>query len=139
MADGRGIAAAFALGAAGVQIGTAYLRTPEARITPLHRRALETAREEDSVLTNVFTGRPARGIRNRFVDEVGPMAADAPAFPLGANFSMPLRSCAEAAGSADFSPLWTGQAGPLGRGLPAGELTARLAEEALQRLSALAG
>jgi nitronate monooxygenase len=137
IADGRGIAAAFALGAAGVQIGTAFLRTPEARITALHRRALETARDEDSVLTNVFTGRPARGIRNRFIDELGPMAAEAPAFPLGTNFVVPLRGKAEAAGSSDFSPLWTGQAGPLARAMPAGDLTAMLAEEALAVLNRL--
>jgi nitronate monooxygenase len=137
IADGRGIAAAFALGAAGVQVGTAFLRTPEARVTPLHRQALEAARDEDSVLTNVFTGRPARGIRNRFIDELGPMAADAPAFPLGTNFVMPLRSKAEAAGSSGFSPLWTGQAGPLGRAMPAGQLTATLAEEALAVLHRL--
>jgi nitronate monooxygenase len=137
IADGRGIAAALALGAAGVQVGTAYLRTPEARISALHRAALARARDEDSVLTNVFTGRPARGIRNRIVDEIGPMAADAPAFPLGVDFIAPLRAKSEAAGSPDFSPLWTGQAGPLAREMPAGELTTMLAEEALQRLAAL--
>jgi nitronate monooxygenase len=138
IADGRGIAAAFALGAAGVQIGTAYLRTPEARITELHRKALANARDEDSVLTNVFTGRPARGLRNRFIDEIGPLAADAPAFPLAATHSMPLRAKAESAGSAAFSPLWIGQAGPLARAMPAGELTAKLADEALARLKSLA-
>ncbi len=138
IADGRGIAAAFALGAAGVQIGTAYLHTPEARISALHREALRSARDEDSVLTNVFTGRPARGIKNRFIREVGPMSAEAPAFPQAANFIAPLRAKAEAAGSSEFSPLWTGQAGPLGRALPAAELTAALAEEALARLRVLA-
>jgi nitronate monooxygenase len=139
ISDGRGIAAAFALGASGVQVGTAYLHTPEARITPLHRAALGTARDADSVLTNVFTGRPARGLKNRIVRETGPMAPDAPAFPLGANFILPLRGKAEAAGSSDFSPLWTGQAGPLARPLPAAELTALLAEEARERLRALSG
>jgi nitronate monooxygenase len=137
IADGRGIVAAFALGASGVQIGTAYLRTPEATISPLHRAALRTARDEDSVLTDVFTGRPARGIRNRFVDRVGPLANDAPAFPLAADFVMPLRRKAESAGSSDFSPLWTGQGGPLSREMPAGELTARLADEALAVLESL--
>jgi nitronate monooxygenase len=136
--DGRGIAAAFALGAAGVQIGTAFLHTPEARISELHRAALKSAQAEDSVLTNVFTGRPARGLRTRFVRELGPMNPGAPAFPQAANFVTPLRTKAEAAGSADFSPLWTGQAGPLGRAVPAGALTHALAEEALARLRALA-
>jgi nitronate monooxygenase len=139
IADGRGIAAAFALGASGVQIGTAYLRAPEAKISAIHREALRMARDEDSVLTNVFTGRPARGLKNRLVREVGPMSADAPAFPLAGGALMPLRAKAEAAGSGDFGPLWTGQAGPLGREMPAGELTIALAEEALDRLKALSG
>lgn len=139
IADGRGIAAAFALGAAGVQIGTAYLHTPEARISDLHRQALGAARDEDSVLTNVFTGRPARGIKNRFIRELGPISADSPAFPLAVNAVAPLRAKAEASGSSDFSPLWTGQAGPLGRPLPAGVLTGLLAGEALDRLRQLTG
>ena len=139
IADGRGIAAAFALSAAGVQIGTAYLHTPEARISDLHRQALRSARDEDSVLTNVFTGRPARGIKNRVIREIGPMSPDSPAFPLAVNGIAPLRAKAEASGAGDFSPLWTGQAGSLGRPLPAGELTTRLAEEALERIASLAG
>jgi nitronate monooxygenase len=138
IADGRGIAAAFALGAAGVQIGTAYLRTPEGRISELHRAALRSARDEDSVLTNVFTGRPARGLTNRFVRETGPMNTDAPAFPTAVGAISPLRTKAEAAGSSDFSPLWTGQAGPLAREMPAGKLTALLADEALKALRAFA-
>jgi len=138
IADGRGIAAAFALGASGVQIGTAYLRTPEARITELHRAALRSARDEDSVLTNVFTGRPARGILNRFVREVGPMSADAPAFPSAIDAMMPLRKASEAALSGEFIPLWTGQAGPLAREMPAGRLTETLANEALAKLRGLA-
>jgi nitronate monooxygenase len=139
IADGRGIAAAFALGAAGVQIGTAYLRTPEARISTLHREALREARDEDSVLTNVFTGRPARGIKNRATREIGSISAEAPAFPLALNAMMPLRAKAEAAQSSEFSAMWTGQAGPLAREMPAGELTMLLAEEALKRLKTLAG
>ena len=138
IADGRGIAAAFALGAAGVQIGTAYLRTPEARISDLHRQALAAARDEDSVLTNVFTGRPARGIANRFVREVGPLNPDAPSFPLAAGFVAPLRIAAESKGSGEFSPLWTGQAGPLAQTMSAGELTAALAADAAARLRHLA-
>jgi nitronate monooxygenase len=139
VADARGIAAAFALGAAGVQIGTAYLRSPEAQTSRLHREALRSARAEDSVLTNIFTGRPARGIKNRFVRELGPMSADAPSFPLGANYIASLRAKAESQGSSDFSPLWTGQAGALAQELPAGELTLRLAADGLRTLRALAG
>ena len=137
IADARGIAAAFALGAAGVQIGTAYLFCPEAKISPLHRAALKAADDASTVLTNVFTGRPARGIVNRLVREVGPMSTEAPQFPGAANAVTPLRAKGEAAGSADFTALWSGQAAALGRELPAGELTRALAAEALERVAAL--
>ena len=135
--DGRGIVAALALGAAAVQIGTAYLFCPEAKVGAAHRAALKGASESATVLTNVFTGRPARGIVNRIVREVGPMSQDAPAFPLAATGVGPLRSKDEAAGSGDFTPLWSGQAAALGRELPAGELTRTLASEASERLAAL--
>lgn len=134
IADARGIAAAFALGASAVQIGTAYLFCPESKISPLHREALKRARDSDTVVTNVFTGRPARGITNRIVREVGPVSDLAPEFPLAAGAVTPLRAKAEQAGSGDFSPLWSGQAAALGRELPAGELTRQLAAEALSRL-----
>ena len=137
IADARGIAAAFVLGAAAVQIGTAYLLCPEAKTSAVHRTALKTMNKDNaSVLTNVFTGRPARGIVNRVIREVGPMSDVAPEFPLATAAVAPLRAKAEAAGSADFSPLWTGQAGALAREVPAGELTVRLAADALARLQA---
>ena len=129
--DGRGIAAALALGAAGVQIGTAYLFTPEAKISAPHRAALNAARDDGTALTNVMTGRPARGFVNRVMREVGPLSDQAPAFPLAANALAPLRAKAEAQGSGEFSPMWSGQAAALGRELPAGELTHALAAEAL--------
>lgn len=138
IADARGIVAAFALGAAAVQIGTAYLLCPEANTSAVHRAALKAARDGGTALTNVFTGRPARGIVNRLMTEVGPMAEDAPAFPLAAGAIAPLRAKAEAAGSGDFSPLWSGQAGGLAQEVPAGELTRRLMTEAAARLQALA-
>ena len=98
--DGRGIAAALALGAAGVQIGTAFLLLPEAKTSAAAPRGAESRRSDDSTaLTNVFTGRPARGIVNRLIREVGPMCAEAPAFPLAAGASQPLRRAAEAKGS----------------------------------------
>jgi len=137
IADGRGIVAALALGASAVQIGTAYLFCPEAKVGAAHRAALKSANESATVLTNVFTGRPARGIVNRIVREVGPMSQHAPAFPLAATGVGPLRSKGEAAGSGDFTPLWSGQAAALGRELPAGELTRTLASEAAERLAAL--
>src|SRR5438477_5158631 len=134
IADGRGIAAAFALGAAGVQLGTAYLHCPESKITPMHRAALREAQDDGTALTNLMTGRPARGFINRVMREIGPMSDVAPAFPLAGGALAPLRSKAEAQGSGDFSPMWAGQAAALGRALPAGELTRKLAAEALTRL-----
>lgn len=136
--DGRGVAAALALGASAVQIGTAYLFTPEALITDLHRSALTAARGRETALTNVFSGRPARSLVNRVVREVGPMSDLAPAFPTAGGALAPLKARAEAAGSSDFSSLWSGQAAGLGRSGGAGELTKRLAEEALQVVKSLA-
>jgi nitronate monooxygenase len=137
IADARGIVAALALGASAVQIGTAYLHSPEATISAPHRAALRSARDDSTMLTNVMTGRPARGIVNRLMREVGPMSAYAPSFPLASTSVLLLRTKAEAQGSGDFSPLWAGQAARLARELGAGELTAALASEAqsfLQRL-----
>jgi len=139
IADARGIAAAFALGGDGVQIGSAYLRTPEAKISAPHRAALAAARDDGTVLTNVITGRPARGFINRIIREQGPMADAVPQFPLAAAAVQPLRAKAEAGGSGDFSPLWSGQAVALARELGAGELTQKLAAEALVLLRRLAG
>ena len=132
--DARGIAAAFALGAAGVQMGTAYLWCPEAKISAPHRAALRSARDDGTAVTNLMTGRPARGFVNRIMREIGPISDVAPEFPLAAGALAPLRAKAEAQGSGDFSPLWAGQAASLGRALPAGELTRKLAADALARL-----
>ena len=140
--DGRGIAAAFALGAAGVQIGTAYLPCPESRISAPYRTALASARDDGTALTNVMSGRPARGIVNRLIREVGPVTPLAPQFPLAAAAVAPLRAKAEAAGSGDFSPMWAGQAAALGRAVPARETTERLVAQAqaeLRRLGRAAG
>ena len=138
IADARGIVAAIALGASAVQIGTAFLFCPEATISPQHRDALARAKDDESAVTNVFTGRPARGVVNRFVRELGPMASDAPPFPTAATFSAPLRAKAEASGSMDFTPLWIGQAARLSRATSAGELTTSLWKEARRRMRALA-
>ena len=139
IADGRGIAAAFALGAAGVQLGTAYLRCPESRVIAPSRSALAQAREDSTVITNVMTGRPARGVANRVMREVGPISADAPAFPHAATALGPLKAAAEKLGRVDFTNLWAGQAVRLGREMPAAELTRALAAAALARLSRMAG
>ena len=135
IADARGIAAAFALGASAVQIGTAYLLCPEAQISPIYRQALRGTKDNKTAITNVFTGRPARGIVNRLVREVGPMSSVAPEFPLAATALAPLRAKSEYAGSGDFSPLWSGQAARLTRELPAAELTRQLAREAQTALN----
>jgi nitronate monooxygenase len=109
IADARGVASAMALGAAGVQVGTAFLLCPEATTSPVHRAALKREDARHTALTNVFTGRPARGIVNRVMREMGPMNGAAPAFPLATSAIAPLRAKAEAAGSGDFSPMWAGQ------------------------------
>lgn len=137
IADGRGIAAAFALGASGVQIGSAYLRCPESRVSALARAALAGAHDDSTVITNVMTGRPARGVANRVMHEVGPMSSDAPAFPHAATALAPLRQAAENQGKVEFSSLWAGQAVRLGREMGAAELTRTLADEALLRMRAL--
>jgi nitronate monooxygenase len=101
IADARGAAAAFALGASGVQLGTAYLFCPEANVSPLYRRALEQATDNGTVLTNLFSGRPARGILNRYLQESGPISDAAPPFPYAATLVAPLRAASEKAGSVD--------------------------------------
>jgi nitronate monooxygenase len=139
IADGRGIAAAFALGAAGVQMGSAYLRCPESKVSPPARALLAEASDDSTVLTNVMTGRPARGLVNRVMCEVGPISADAPAFPHAATALAPLKAAAEKLGKLDFTNLWVGQAVRLGRDMPAAELTRALANDALARMHRLAG
>jgi nitronate monooxygenase len=127
IADAKGVAAAMALGAAGVQIGTAYLLCPEATTSSVHRAALKSEAARHTALTNVFTGRPARGIVNRITRELGPISRSAPAFPLAAAAIAPLRARAEGQGSGDFSPLWCGQNASGCKGIPAAELTRELA------------
>ncbi len=133
--DARGIVAALALGASAVQIGTAYLFCPEAKVPALHLEALNKAGDDDTMITNVFTGRPARGIVNRLMREVGPMTASAPTFPLASSAIAPLRASSEPNGSNDFVNMWSGQAVRLARrGIPAAEQTRALAVEALAKL-----
>jgi nitronate monooxygenase len=126
IADARGVAAAMALGAAAVQVGTAYLLCPEATTTPVHRAALKSEAARHTAVTNVFTGRPARGIVNRAMTELGPMSPAAPAFPLASAAIGPLRAKAESLGRGDFSPLWSGQNASGCREIPAGDLTREL-------------
>jgi nitronate monooxygenase len=127
VADAEGVAAALALGAAGVQVGTAYLLCPEATTRPLHRTALQSPQAAVTAVTNVFTGRPARGIVNRVMRELGVVSAAAPAFPLATARMTALRTKAEAQGSSDFTPLWSGQNASGCRAMPAADLTRALA------------
>lgn len=127
IADARGVAAAMALGAAGVQVGTAYLLCPEATTSAVHRAALKSDASHHTAVTNVFTGRPARGIVNRIIRELGPMSPVAPTFPLAFPAVAPLRAHAESRGSGDFSPLWAGQDTSGCKEISAGQLTRELA------------
>ena len=127
IADANGVRAAMALGAAGVQVGTAYLLCPEATTSAIHRAALKSDAAHLTAVTNVFTGRPARGIMNRIIRELGPISTAAPAFPLAVAAVAPLRAKAESLGSSKFSPLWAGQNTSGCREIPAAVLTRELA------------
>lgn len=130
IADAEGVAAALAMGAVAAQVGTAYLLCPEATTTVLHRQALKSEAARVTVLTNVFTGRPARGIINRAIRELGPISPAAPAFPLAVARMAALRAKAESLGSGDFSPLWAGQNTSGCKEVPAAQLTQELARGA---------
>jgi nitronate monooxygenase len=133
IADARGIAAAFALGASAVQIGTAYLFCLQARLARPHYRALREAGSSETALTNLFTGRPARGIVNRVMRELGPINPQAPEFPLAGGVLLPLKAKTEPAGSPDFINLWAGQAFALSPGrsveLSSEELTRKFVDD----------
>jgi nitronate monooxygenase len=126
IADAQGVAAALALGAAGVQVGTAFLLCDEAQTGALHRQALASPQATHTALTNLFTGRPARGIVNRLMRELGPLSDAVPAFPLAGAALAPLRAAAEAHGSSDFTPLWAGQHASRCRPMAAAELIRQL-------------
>jgi nitronate monooxygenase len=128
IADGRGIAAAFVLGASAVQLGTAYLHAPEAPISDAHRAKLP---EGHTLFTNLMTGGLARGVRGRLIDELGPVRSEAPPYPLASAALAPIRAAAENQGEYGFAPMWAGQSAPLGQPLPAAQLTRKLAGEAL--------
>jgi nitronate monooxygenase len=134
--DGRGVAAAFMLGASGVQIGTAFLRSPESAAPPAHKQALAAAPDNSTRLTRAFTGRPARAIRNRLSEDLAACEQAAAPFPLQRMWTAPLAGAAEARGAAtDFQPLWSGQAGPRTREAPSAEIFRAICDEALALLS----
>lgn len=132
IAESRGIAAAFTLGASAVQLGTAYLHAPETPINDSHRERLKDGR---TLFTNLMTGGLARGVHGRLVDELGPVRREAPPYPLASAALAPIRAAAEKHGEYGFGPMWAGQAAPLGQRLPAAELTRTLAADALAILS----
>src|SRR5688500_16539471 len=127
IADAKGVKAAMQLGAAAAQVGTAYLLCPEATTSALHRDALKSDAAASTALTNVFTGRPARGIVNRLMRELGPMNSITPPFPLAASAIFPGRAAADSRGRDDFPPLWAGQNAVGCREVPAGNVTRQLA------------
>lgn len=127
IADANSVKAALALGAAGVQVGTAYMLCDEATTSTLHRAALKSSRTEHTALTNLITGRPARGILTRLMKELGPLSNAAPAFPLATAALLPIKIAAEKLGRDDFSTLWSGQNASGCREIPAAELTRLLA------------
>jgi len=126
IADAGGVAAAMALGASGVQIGTAYLLCPETATSAVHRDALQSDAARHTALTRVFSGRPARGIVNRIMRELASREAVVPAFPLASTALTPLRQAAESRGLGDFSPLWAGQNASGCKAIAAAELTREL-------------
>jgi nitronate monooxygenase len=126
IASAEGVKAVLDLGAAAAQVGTTYLLCHEAKTSAVHRQALRSEAAQHTALTNVFTGRPARGIVNRLMEALGPMNDQAPAFPLATAASAPLRARAEAQGLGDFSPLWAGQNARGCQEISAGELTRQL-------------
>ncbi|HEY0857478.1 MAG TPA: nitronate monooxygenase family protein [Albitalea sp.] len=127
IADASGVAAALRLGAVAVQVGTAFLLCPEVTASAVHREALASEAARHTAVTNLFTGRPARGIVNRLMRELGPLSGLPPAFPLAVNALMPLRAAAEKAGRADFSPLWSGQNARGARRVPAADIVRDMA------------
>ncbi len=130
IADGRGIAAAFALGASGVQMGTAFLTCMEAGIPDVHKEILLKSSDDDTRVTKAFSGRPARGIVNRYIEEMAVHEDELPDFPLVNTMTGPLRKASAAKGKGDFVALWSGQSVGLNRAMPAGELFDKLVEEA---------
>lgn len=124
--DAPGVAQMLERGAVAAQIGTAYLLCPEATTSAVHRQALKSETARTTAITNLFTGRPGRGIVNRLMRELGPMSDLPPRFPLAANAIAPLRAAAESRGNGDFSPLWAGQGANACREIGAAELTREL-------------
>ena len=137
--DGAGIAAALALGAQAAQLGTAFVTCKESGASPLHKTALLAAKDDDTVITEKFSGKPARALTNRYVREMHERNAPNLAFPAQNALTGQLRAAASKSANPDFLAMWAGQAAPLARELPASELIAALRSETLEALDRLAG
>ena len=135
--DGAGIAAALALGAQAAQLGTAFLPCPESGAPEVHKKVLLSSSEDETRITEKFSGRPARGIANRFMKEMA--LAPQLAFPAQNAVTAKLRAASARAGKPDFVSLWAGQAAPLSRALPAAELVSRLEAETTEAIRNLKG
>jgi nitronate monooxygenase len=136
--DARGVVAAHALGAAGVQMGTAFLLCDESGAAEAYKAALLAARDDRTTLTRVFSGRPARGLVNRFIADVEAAGVDALPFPLQNALTRPMRTAAAARGDAGAMSLWAGQAAALGRRRPAADLVGELVRECARLVRDLA-
>lgn len=137
--DGAGIAACLALGAQLAQLGTAFVACPESGASQAHKDALLAAREDDTRVTEKFSGKPARGLSNRFLAEMAARNAPQLDFPAQNSITGKLRQASAKAGKPDFIALWAGQAVPLARALPAAELVAKLEAETIESIQALKG
>ncbi|MDP2562214.1 nitronate monooxygenase family protein [Psychrobium sp. 1_MG-2023] len=131
IADRLGVEVALQLGACAAQVGTAYLLCSEATTSQLHRAAITSEQSQHTALTNIFSGKPARGIVNRSMQELGYLSADAPAFPYASIEMGQLRQRAEQQGRTDFTPLWCGQNTMGCKEVSATELTLQLAGKVL--------
>ena len=131
--DGAGVAAVLALGAQAAQLGTAFLPCPESGASQAHKEAVLAAREDITSITEKFSGKPARGIANRFMREMNRGAAQL-AFPAQNSVTGGLRAASSKAANTDFIAMWAGQALALARALPAAELIAQLEAETLEAL-----
>lgn len=136
--DGAGIAAVLALGAQAAQLGTAFIACPESGAPQVHKDLLLAAREDDTRITEKFSGKPARGLANRFMQEMNAKNAPQLAFPAQNSVTGKLRQASAKAGKPDFVALWAGQAAPLSRGLPAAKLIESLNSETIEAMRALA-
>jgi nitronate monooxygenase len=133
--DGAGIAACLALGAQAAQLGTAFIPCPESGAAEIHKKELLKRTEDDTTITDRFSGKPARGLANRFIEEM--QAAPYLAFPAQNRVTGPLRQASGKAGRPDFVAMWAGQAAPLSRALPAAQLVQALEAETLAALEAV--